>query len=634
MDAHGSTQGPGAGVQASEDNFERLIEVGPDGVVVVDVAGRVLYRNQAAAEMLPSIEVDGFFGFPIATGETTELDLFRPNGEPLVIEMRVMQTTWMEEPAHLATLRDVTTTKRSEDALVEERQRLDRVIVGSADAIVFVSPDGEIMEWNPAAERMFGVPKQQALGGRMDELLVETEGIEALARGQRGEVVKKVVQRRRRDGSSFKAEITSSAVYDAFGSISGYVSVIRDVTEQVLIEAATKAMASELEPTQAVTSFSRILGEVFPFCQLSLTVIEGDHYRRVVSISDGGHPHLKAGELVPLEGNSTGDAVMSRAPVINADTAAPRWPHDEILSAAGVRSYVILPLTQDDKVFATFNIGFSEPDVPSPKMVSTLQALGTAVSAGVKNILAYEKERETVQRLEELDSLKNEFLAMVSHDLRNPLAVIGGFADTLAAMWSKLKDEQKLQMIDAMKRNAMSLAKRVEQDLDVALIESGKFSFRTRTFEIASAVRSVVDDALRSYPGREIHLRIEDDLGQAIADIERTSQVLTNLISNAVKYSPDDAPVTVEVQRDEGGVLISVTDRGDGIPAEQQTNLFRKLSRLEGSKERVKGTGLGLYISKALIEGMGGRIWCESIVGQGSTFRFTLPALSAPGPRQ
>lgn len=633
MDVHGSTQGPGTGFPRAQADFERLIEGTPDGVVVVDVAGRVLYRNQAAAAMMPGIEIDGFFGFPIATGDTAELDLLRPDGEPLVVEMRVLPTTWKDEPAHFATLRDVTATKRSEDALVEERQRLDRVIVGSADAIVFVSPDGEIMEWNPAAERMFGISKQQVLGGRMDELLVESEGIEALARGQRGEVVKKVVQRRRRDGSSFKAEITSSAVYDAFGSISGYVSVIRDVTERVLIEAATKAMASELEPTQAVTSFSKVLREVFPFCQLSLTVIEGDHYRRVVSISDGDHIHFRAGDVVPLEGNSTGDAVTSRAPVLSLDTEDQRWPFDDVLRAAGVRSYVILPLIQDDKVFATFNIGFPEPNIPTPKMVSTLQALGTAVSAGVKNILAYEKERETVQRLEELDALKNEFLAMVSHDLRNPLAVIGGFADTLAAMWAKLKDEQKLQMIDAMKRNAVSLAKRVEQDLDVALIESGKFSFRTRTFEIATAVRSAVDDASRSFPGRQILLELSDDLGHAIADVERTLQVLANLISNAVKYSPDAAPVTVNAERTEDGVLVSVTDRGVGIPAGQQRNLFRKLSRLEGSKDLVKGTGLGLYISKALIEGMGGHIWCESAPGEGSRFCFTLPALSAPGRR-
>ncbi len=622
---------PATSFAGSNDQlFRDLIEQHPDGIVVVDVTGKVLYRNSAAAHMLSGLGLDSFFGFPTSAGDVTELDLITTDGGALVVEMRSMETTWAGAPAYLATLRDVTDTRDADDSLNEERQRLDRVVMGSADAIVFVSPDGEVMEWNPAAQRMFGWSKQQVLGHRMDELiLIEPEGSERLGRGERGEVIKKVAQRKRRDGSMFKAEITSSAVYDSFGSISGYVSVIRDVTEQVLIEAATTAMASELDPTQAVTSFADVLADVFPFCQLSLTVVQGDHYRRVVSVSGADDVHLPGGELVPLEGNSTGHAVETRLPLVNQDTSEGQWPFDATLLEAGVRSYVVIPLIQENRVFATFNLGFPTVGAPTAKMVTTLRALGTAVSAGVKNILAYEAERETRQRLEELDSLKNEFLAMVSHDLRNPLAVIGGFADTMTLMWSKLGDEQKLHMVDAIKRNANSLAKRVEQDLDVALIESGRFSFKTRAFDLARTVQSTVEDVRRSFPDRDLLVEMESALPQAIADEERTAQVLTNLLSNAVKYSPEGSPVSVAVERMARGLQVSVTDRGEGIPESQIPHLFKKLSRLEGSRDRVKGTGLGLYISKALVDGMGGEIWCSSVPGTGSTFGFWIPSLGA-----
>jgi PAS domain S-box-containing protein len=625
-----SDQGGGRGagsISEGEDRFRKLVDHHTDGIAVVGATGMVLYSNSAAREMLPSLEPDALFDFPLSAGDVTELDLSRPDGGAIVVELRVEEMSWGTATALLVTLRDITVRKRAQESVIEERQRLDRVIMGSADAIAFVSPDGEVLEWNPAAERMFGWTKPQALGSRMDELfVVEAEGDERSRRGERRQSVRKVVQRKRRDGTMFKAEITSSAVHDAFGGISRYVSVIRDVTEQTLIDAATAAMASELDPSQAVNSFARVVAEVFPFCQLSLAVIQDDHYRRVVSVSGVGGVSLPQGELVPLAGNPAAQAVATDLPVVCEDTARGRWPFDARLLEVGIRSYVVLPLTQEGHVFATFNVGFAEPDVPSPKMTSTLNALATAVSAGVKNILTYEAEHETVQRLEELDSLKNEFLAMVSHDLRNPLAVISGFADTMLEMWDKLQEEQKLNMLKAVQRNAVSLAHRVEQDLDVALIESGRFSFNTRAFDFGRTVRAAVQDAHRSFPDREFTVETESGLPQMIADEERTKQVLTNLLSNAVKYSPEGSPVEITVRRTELGLEASVTDRGEGIPEDQLQNLFQKLSRLEASRERVKGTGLGLYISKALVEGMGGRIRCESIAGDGSTFSVSLPA--------
>ena len=504
------------------------------------------------------------------------------------------------------------------------------------DAIVFVSPQGRVLAWNPAAERMFGWSSREILGERLEEPLVIQPGDAADLEDADGSIAKRVMRRKRRDGTAFEAEIMSTAVYDDDGEISGYVSVIRDITEEMLIAAATAAIGSELDPTQAVGSFARVLSEVMPFAELSLTVLHGSTYRRLVSVGDVPADDLSAalGDTVPVAGNPTEQVLRTRSPLVVEDTLDAGWAIDAQLSSMGIRSYVIIPLLQDDRVFATFNVGFRHPGAATPAITKTLQALATAVSTAVKNILAFEAERDAVQRLEELDVLKNEFLAMVSHDLRNPLSVINGFAETLISMWDRLDDQQRLNMIAAIERNASALARLVERDLDVALIESGRFTFKTTTFDLGRLVQATVEDVARANPSRAYVVEIEPGLPHTVADEERSVQVILNLLSNAVKYSPEGSEVTVEVLRTELGVEVAIIDRGEGVPPEEMRNLFKKLSRLRGSRDRIRGTGLGLYISKALVEGMGGRIWCESARGRGATFRFYLPALGATPPAE
>src|SRR5918995_2580913 len=143
------------GLAAGEIQFRSIIDNHVDGIVVVDAAGKILYRNEAARGLLSNLEDDSYFGFPVTTGDIRELDL-RPDGEHVIVEMRVHEIAWGDQTAYLAILRDITERKVAEDDLIAERQKLDRVIMGSADAIVFVSADGQVLEWNPAAERMFG----------------------------------------------------------------------------------------------------------------------------------------------------------------------------------------------------------------------------------------------------------------------------------------------------------------------------------------------------------------------------------------------------------------------------------------------------------------------------------------------
>ena len=243
---------------------------------------------------------------------------------------------------------------------------------------------------------------------------------------------------------------------------------------------------------------------------------------------------------------------------------------------------------------------------------------------------AFEKQVEAITRLEELDQLRNDFVGMVSHDLRSPMAIIAGFADTLRVNWDRIDDMKKLEMLERISKGTKFLAKLVEDILEVSLIESGRFQLQIMPFDLVALVRSVVDDVESGTDAKRVSVDAPDDLPLAEGDRDRCWQVVTNLATNALKFSPQSSTVAVWIVAAGNMLQVTVRDRGRGISPQDVPKLFQKFSRLPAARdEDVKGTGLGLYICKALVEAQGGRIWVESEVGEGAAFHFTLPTASA-----
>ena len=243
---------------------------------------------------------------------------------------------------------------------------------------------------------------------------------------------------------------------------------------------------------------------------------------------------------------------------------------------------------------------------------------------------ALEKQVEAVKRLEELDQLRNDFVGMVSHDLRSPMATISGFADTLRVNWDRIDDAKKLQMLDRISRNTKFLAKLVEDVLEVSLIESGRFQLQIMPFDLVAVIRSVASDIESRTETKRIRLDAPDDIPLAEGDEGRTWQVVMNLLTNALKFSSEVATVHVRVASIDDMLEVAVRDQGTGIAAEDLPKLFQKFTRLPAARDQqVKGTGLGLFICKALVEAQRGRIWVESEVGDGTTFHFTIPSASS-----
>jgi signal transduction histidine kinase len=258
------------------------------------------------------------------------------------------------------------------------------------------------------------------------------------------------------------------------------------------------------------------------------------------------------------------------------------------------------------------------------RLLETLSAFATLAEERA-DVLS--RERDANERLRQLDQLKTEFVAMVAHDLRSPMSVISGFADTIHDRWDDLTDEDKLAYLRLISRNTRSLAEFVEDVLQVARMESGELHYDMHPFDARTVVQRIVTDMQVAHPELQLTVEVPDILPHAMGDEERNWQILNNLVSNAVKFAEGEPEVRLEISLipDERAVAIAVQDNGIGIADEDLPRLFRRFSRVGSSRGKVAGTGLGLYIVKSMVEAQGGRIWVQSEPGRGSTFTYTLP---------
>ena len=524
------------------------------------------------------------------------------------------------------TAEDAAPRSTATEGIATDRYR--RLIERSEVGLFQTQVDGRIVWLNSAAARLVGyetpeeflrsIPDIRQIyvdPKRRDELLRLLEEEEAISGFE--------YEMRRRDGARRWISITAHAIRNDAGDLEGFEGTFIDVTERKLIEVATSAISSNLNPTDAVARFGDVVRRVVPFRQLSLLVIEGDHYRRLVSIAGTEEPsRLQAGQRVPLAGNSVETVVRSATPIVVQDTGEGRYMFDDKLAEAGVGSYTILPLIDDSGVFATFNVGLAERNALDPETASILAALTVSASHAVRNSLLFEQQRAVVQQLEEVARLKDEFFAHVSHDLRNPVSVMCGIAEMLEKKWETLSDENKRQMLASLARNGQALQRLLKRDLDLALIELGEITYEIAPFDVTSMVKEIIGMFEQSGSDRGFRLELQDS-PIALADESRQSQVLYNLLSNAVKFSPRGSAITVAVRTTGDEVAVSVADEGPGIPAERRDRLFQRLSRLDPSKP---GTGIGLYMARSMVEAQGGSIVFEEGTVGGSCFTFTMPA--------
>ena len=236
------------------------------------------------------------------------------------------------------------------------------------------------------------------------------------------------------------------------------------------------------------------------------------------------------------------------------------------------------------------------------------------------------KLEDALERLKELDRLRNDFVAMVVHDIRTPNAVIGAFLEILRKDWDTLDRDRIDELLGRAIANTTNVTRLVDDILTASRIESGDFTYDTRPFDVAEVIYRAVSTARAANDSMRFEVSVPDGLPRALGDAARQLQILTNLLSNAAKFSARTSCVRITARQEANFLGIDVQDEGLGISKADQARLFVRFSRIESRLDpKIKGTGLGLYITKALVEGQGGSISVESEPGIGSTFSYTVP---------
>ncbi|MHB0915642.1 MAG: sensor histidine kinase [Thermoleophilia bacterium] len=230
-----------------------------------------------------------------------------------------------------------------------------------------------------------------------------------------------------------------------------------------------------------------------------------------------------------------------------------------------------------------------------------------------------------ISGLKQLERTRSDFVATVSHELRTPLTSILGFSKTLLRPDAEFPEESRRAFLQEIVREGERLGRMIEDVLSVSRIESGILRLDLKPVNAGASVRHVIDNVARLTDQHRFIINAPDDLAQVRADPDKLYQVLLNLVVNAVKYSPDGGTITVALEPVDGSMVFTVADEGVGISKESLPHVFERFYRAAVERVSVTGTGLGLFVSRRLVEEMGGEIWADSTPGEGSSFHFRLP---------
>lgn len=523
---------------------------------------------------------------------------------------------------------------------VEIEGLFDLVLAAMSDAIILVDAPGRISRVNDSAVRLTGRPASDLIGHAVSELFEEGLPVTpwaVLERSPEGRLPALEAVVRSVDRGAVPVSVSCSLLRDAVGKVVGEVYAARDLSE-------TQRLVHELEAAEArwrlLAELGDLLGrEVDPRESLAevcgwlaasigtgtaVVLAEGPAVERAVaSPSAAGAVTAQLDALIgrPPERSSALSAALRDLRVVHAPALRPDFP---LLSGSGapegVASAAIVPLVARDSGLGAVVVYGTEPNQVSGRVLSVLEV----VSGRVALALANAQLREAVARFEAAEDatrFREELLAGVSHDMQTPLGVLLGSVRALRE-GKDISPERLDRLYDGMARQAMNLHRLVQQFLDYSRIEAGHpVDLRPRETQV-----SEVATRLRAGFGAGWRLQVEvpDDLPPVFVDRDRLEQVLGNLVSNANKFSPPGSPISLTATATADTIQITVADRGPGMSPTDLARAFEKFYRGTSAAD-VPGTGLGLYISRVLVEAQGGRIVATSRRGEGSVFTVVLP---------
>lgn len=540
----------------------------------------------------------------------------------------------------LAELAEVQLELEQERGRRSETETLFELVLGEmSDAVVLTDARGKVWRASQAAAQLVGQPADQLVGRTAPELFGDAcpaTPWEVFERSSDGRLRIFEAQAMTRDRGPVPVSVSCAVLRDATGKVVGTVYAARDLSEtQHLVheledaEARWRLLAEvgdllsrHVTPRDALPELCRRLAEATGTA-VAIVLVTGTTVLEVAAWPD---TEPFATSLAELAGQPLVDrtsalwAAVKEGRTVLAPALAPDFPLLPAgIAVEGIRSAAVVPIVARERLGAIVVHG-PEPESVTERVMGPIEEAAARLGLALANA----ELREALNRAhaeQQAGAFREEMLAAVSHDMQTPLSVLLG---SLAALQSSPSPPaaERARLYNGMARQAAHLRRLVQQALDFSRLEAGhKIELRLRPTDVRAVLGRITPNVSSRWP---LDVDIPDDLPEALVDPDRLEQVLANLLSNATKFSEVGSPISVTARARDDAVEIVIADRGQGMSPADLANAFEKFHRGRGASGQP-GTGLGLYMSRALLDAMGGQIVATSRLGEGSRFTVVLP---------
>ena len=553
------------------------------------------------------------------------------------------------------------------ESIKRQIQRTEAMIGSMSDGVMLVDADGKTLFINSAGKEMLGrseigVPihsQPEAYRLRDDQgRLIKPNELPAAVTLATGRRINDMTMTIAREDKQIAIAMSATPMREG-RKISGVVVTFRDVTErrrlqeelqlqaeraQILADAGA-FFSSNIDPTWVHQAIAERTAEVLGDWAALILKAPDSSELRVASIYHRDMASLGlAWSYIYRQPLTVGDGIIGQVvstgyPALMANVVTTGISAQENVTSYHAptmqfASLLILPLRTRREMLGALVIAANDPDRRmTDDKLPLAEQLAERAALAVENAKLFTEQVEARRKVEDLSRLKDEFLSIASHELRTPVTSIKGYtqlAKTLVRENDLATSEEYLEIaldqIDRMSRLILEL-------LDVSRIETGRLEIRHEPIQWMSFVREVVQRHHTAVSDRRFHLNVPESTAAVSGDRDRLEQVLGNLLENAVKYSPEGSEILVSVELRDSQVVTSVSDRGIGIPSDELAQVFERFHRgRQVSSTNYGGLGLGLYITKQIVERHSGSIWVESKEGSGTTFYFSLPVAPVTTP--
>jgi PAS domain S-box-containing protein len=524
-----------------------------------------------------------------------------------------------------------------------EKSRLAAIVESSDDAIISKNIDGIITTWNKGAERLYGYSAQEIIGKSVVVLMPPNKKndfpkiMQLLRQGKRVEHYE--TQRMTKDKRILTVSLTVSPLKDAQGRIIGASKIARDITERKNLENnllffshASKTLASSLDYKTTLSNVAKLaIPYMADWCGVDLLNDNGELEQVAVVHKDPEKvkwaiqlraiypPDMDAPSGVP---NVLRTGKPEFYPLITNEmlvAAAKDEKHLKIMKSLGFVSAIVVPLNKRGKTIGAITFVTNETGRRYTNADLTIaEELANRVSMAIENADLYQTARQAV-------TLRDNFISIASHELKTPVTSLKIYTQLLQRKFAKQGDKTTSDQLMKMDHQIDSLNKLVRDLLDVARLEKGELDFQQEEFDLHELVAETIENLQTTTTKHTIILQDKAKI-HVLGDRFRINQVLVNLLTNAIKYSPKADKIIVRLKQENKTAVVQIEDFGIGIEKKYQQDVFKRFYRVNDVLEKTfPGLGIGLYISHEIIRRHGGTISIKSNKGKGSVFSFTIP---------